>query len=159
MRAVIQRVSRACVRVEGVERGAIDRGLVVLVGAAHQDDAAAAEGLARKVASLRVFSDAQGHINLGLGEVGGAVLAIPQFTLYGDLRRGRRPDFLQAARPEQAAPLFERFCAALVACQVPVARGVFGAHMEVDLVNDGPVTLWIEWPPSRVEPPGETEAP
>ncbi len=146
MRALVQRVTGACVRVEGGVRGRIDRGFVVLVGATHDDTPDAADWLARKIAGLRVFSDAAGQMNLGLSEVGGAVLAVPQFTLYGDTRRGRRPDFLRAARPEHARPLFERFCESLSACGVGVERGVFGARMEVELVNDGPVTLWIEWP-------------
>jgi D-aminoacyl-tRNA deacylase len=146
MRALIQRVSRARVTVAGATRGAIDRGLLVLLGATHGDDEAAADWLARKVAGLRVFADEAGQMNHDLAAAGGRALVVPQFTLYGDARRGRRPDFVAAARPEQAEPLFERFCAALAACGVAVERGVFRAHMEVDLVNDGPVTLMIESP-------------
>ena len=146
MRVLVQRVSRASVRVEGRVSGEIGRGLLVLVGATHGDDAAAAQWLARKVAELRVFGDDQGRMNLDVREAGGAVLVVPQFTLYGDARRGRRPDFLRAARPEHAAPLVDQFAVALEALGLSVGRGVFGAHMEVELVNDGPVTLLIESP-------------
>lgn len=146
MRALIQRVSRAAVRVDGRVTGAIEHGLLVLVGATHDDGPEQVDGLARKVASLRVFADPAGHMNLDLHEVAGAVLVVPQFTLYGDARRGRRPDFVQAARPEHAEPLFERFCETLAAAGVTVRRGVFRAHMEVELVNDGPVTLMLESP-------------
>lgn len=144
MRALVQRVSRAAVRVDGRVAGEIARGLLVLLGVTHADRAAEAEWLAKKVAGLRVFEDEGGHMNRALHEVSGAVLAVPQFTLYGEAARGRRPDFVAAARPEAAEPLFEAFCAALAAEGVPVARGVFRAHMEVELVNDGPVTLMLE---------------
>jgi D-tyrosyl-tRNA(Tyr) deacylase len=146
MRALVQRVTRARVTVDGATRGAIERGLLVLLGATHADDDAAAAWLAQKVAGLRVFADGAGQMNLDLAAAGGRALVVPQFTLYGDARRGRRPDFIAAARPEQAEPLFERFCEALAACGVAVERGVFRAHMEVELVNDGPVTLMIESP-------------
>ncbi len=146
MRALIQRVARAEVRVAGRVVGAIGPGLLVLLGATHGDDDGAADWLARKIATLRVFADDEGHMNRDVLETGGAALVVPQFTLYGDARRGRRPDFLGAARPEQAEPLFERFCASLAALHVPVARGVFRATMEVELVNDGPVTLCIDSP-------------
>lgn len=139
-------MSRARVRVAGEIRGEIAVGLLVLLGVTHDDDAAAADWLARRVAGLRVFPDDQGHMNRDVREVGGAALVVPQFTLYGDARHGRRPDFVQAARPEIAEPLFERFCASLAAERVPVGRGVFRAAMEVELVNDGPVTLMIETP-------------
>lgn len=144
MRALVQRVTRARVSVEGRVTGAIERGLLILLGATHGDGEGEADWLAKKVAGLRVFADASGHMNLDLAGVHGRALVVPQFTLYGDARRGRRPDFIAAARPEQAGPLFERFCAALAAAGVPVERGVFRAHMEVELVNDGPVTLMIE---------------
>ena len=144
MRALLQRVSRAAVRVEGRLAGEIARGYLVLLGVTHADRAADAEWLARKVAGLRVFEDEAGQMNRGLSDVNGAVLVVPQFTLYGDAAHGRRPDFLAAARPEAAEPLFEAFCAALAAEGVPVSRGVFRAHMEVELVNDGPVTLMLE---------------
>lgn len=146
MRALVQRVSRARVTVEGSEARAIGRGLVVLLGAGRGDASGDATWLARKIASLRVFADDEKLMNRSVGEVGGAALVVPQFTLYGDARRGRRPDFTAAARPELAEPLFEEFCAALAAEGIPVARGVFRAHMDVELVNDGPVTLWIESP-------------
>lgn len=146
MRALVQRVSRASVRVEAGTSGSIERGLLVLLGAAHADGAPQADWLAGKVAGLRVFADGEGRMNLDVREAGGAVLVVPQFTLYGDARRGRRPDFTAAARPEAAAPLVERFCAALAAAGVRVERGVFRAHMQVELVNDGPVTLMVETP-------------
>jgi D-tyrosyl-tRNA(Tyr) deacylase len=148
MRALIQRVTRARVTVEGRETGAIDRGLLVLLGAAPSDRVAEADWMARKIAGLRVFADAAGHMNLDLAAVGGRALVVPQFTLYGDARRGRRPDFIGAAPPEQAEPLFERFCASLADAGIAVERGVFRAHMTVELVNDGPVTLMIESPPA-----------
>ena len=146
MKALIQRVARAQVRVEGRIRGEIGRGLLVLVGATHDDGAADAAWLARKVAGLRVFGDAAGLMNLDVQQAGGGVLVVPQFTLYGDARRGRRPDFTRAARPDHAEPLIERFCAELAHAGVSVERGVFRAHMEVELVNDGPVTLCLESP-------------
>ena len=131
---------------QGRVAGEIGPGLLVLLGAAHADGEEQAAWLARKLAGLRVFGDAEGLMNLDVRQAGGAALVVPQFTLYGDARRGRRPDFTGAARPEQAEPLFERFCALLAAQGVPVERGVFGAHMAVELVNDGPVTLLIETP-------------
>jgi len=146
MRAIVQRVTRAQVRVEGDVAGEIGRGLLVLLGATHRDVAEDADWLARKVAGLRVFDDGEGRMNLDLGGVGGGALVVPQFTLYADTRRGRRPDFVAAAQPDRALPLFERFCATLAGEGVPVARGVFRAHMEVELVNDGPVTLMLESP-------------
>lgn len=146
MRALVQRVARARVSVAGRVAGAIDRGLLVLLGATHADRPADAEWLARKVAGLRVFADGAGQMNLDLAAAGGRALVVPQFTLYGDARRGRRPDFLAAARPEQAEPLFEQFCAALAGEGIGVERGVFRAHMEVELLNDGPVTLMVESP-------------
>ena len=153
MRALVQRVLRARVTVEGRASGEIGAGLVVLLGATHEDREADADWTARKVAGLRVFADEKGLMNRDVREAGGAILAVPQFTLYGDARRGRRPDFVRAARPEHAEPLFERFCAALASERVPVARGVFRAHMEVELVNDGPVSLMIESPPAGAHEP------
>jgi len=144
----VQRVARARVTVAGRISGEIGRGLLVLVGAHRADAATDADWLARKVAGLRIFNDDAGLMNRDLREVGGHVLAVPQFTLYGDARKGRRPSFVDSARPEHAEPLFERFCATLAAEGVPVARGVFRAHMEVELVNEGPVTLLLESPPS-----------
>jgi len=154
MRALVQRVSRASVRVDGVATGAIERGYLVMVGATHDDRPADADWLARKVAGLRLFADDAGHMNRDLAAVGGRVLAVPQFTLYGDARRGRRPDFVRAARPEPAHALFEHFCRSLAAKGVAVERGVFQAHMEVSLVNDGPVTLMLESP--AADAPEET---
>lgn len=152
MRALVQRVTRARVAVAGGPRGEIGTGLLVLLGAAPGDGEAEAAWLARKVAGLRVFADDAGHMNRDVREAGGAVLVVPQFTLYGDARRGRRPDFTGAARPEVAQPLFERFCELVGGHGIPVARGVFGAHMEVELVNDGPVTLMIEAPAGAARP-------
>ena len=146
MRALVQRVSRASVRVGGEVTGAIEGGLLVLLGATHADGEAAAAWLAGKVAGLRVFADTEGKMNLDVREAGGACLVVPQFTLYGDARHGRRPEFTAAARPEQAEPLVERFCAELRAAGVRVERGVFRAHMAVELINDGPITLMIETP-------------
>jgi D-tyrosyl-tRNA(Tyr) deacylase len=151
MRALVQRVARARVTVGGRVSGEIGPGLVVLLGATHEDNSADADWTARKVAGLRVFADAEGLMNRDVREAGGGILAIPQFTLYGETRRGRRPDFVRAARPEHAEPLFERFCTALEEEKVKVARGVFRAHMEVELTNDGPVTLMVE-SPRVVEP-------
>ena len=146
MRALVQRVTSASVRVEGRVTGVIERGYLVLVGATHDDTVADAEWLAHKIAGLRLFSDDAGHMNHDLAETGGRVLAVPQFTLYGDARRGRRPDFVQAARPEPARALFGHFCLTLAGAGVAVERGVFGADMEVSLVNDGPVTFVIDTP-------------
>lgn len=146
MRALVQRVERASVTAGAGVSGRIGHGLLVLLGATHADGAAEAAWLAAKVAGLRVFADAEGRMNRDVREAGGAVLVVPQFTLYGDARRGRRPDFTAAARPEHAEPLVERFCAALAAEGVRVERGVFRAHMAVELVNDGPVTLMVETP-------------
>ncbi len=144
MRAVIQRVSSAQVTVDARVVGQIERGFLVLVGITHNDGEAEAQTLARKIAGLRVFEDADGKMNLGLAEIAGAVLAVSQFTLYGDVRKGRRPSFTDAARPEQAEPLYQRFCQLLAAEGVAVAQGVFQAHMEIALVNDGPVTIWLD---------------
>ena len=146
MRALIQRVSRAEVRVGGQATGAIGAGLLVLVGATHHDGEADADWIARKVAELRILPDPAGRMNLSLLETGGAVLLVPQFTLYGDARRGRRPEFVQAAKPELAGALVERVAARLIGLGLSVERGAFGEHMEVELVNDGPVTLWLESP-------------
>ena len=142
----MQRVARARCTVEGRVTGEIGAGLLVLLGVANEDETAEAEWLAQKVAALRIFNDEARHMNRDVREVGGAFLVIPQFTLYGDARRGRRPDFTRAARPEHAAPLFEQFCTALAGTGIGVARGVFQAHMEIELVNDGPVTLMVETP-------------
>ena len=153
MRALIQRVSRAEVRVAGQVAGAIGAGFVVLLAATHEDGEAAADWMARKIAELRILPDAEGRMNLSLLETRGAVLLVPQFTLYGDARRGRRPEFVRAAKPEHASALVDRVAARLAGYGLAVERGVFGAHMEVELVNDGPVTLWLESPDPL--PPGE----
>lgn len=142
----MQRVNRASVSVEGEVRGRIDRGLLVLVGVTHSDRERDADWIARRVAGLRVFPEGDSPMHRDVREVGGRCLVVPQFTLYGDTRRGRRPDWIAAARPEYAAPLVDRFCATLVTEGVPVERGVFQAHMRVELENDGPVTLLVESP-------------
>jgi D-tyrosyl-tRNA(Tyr) deacylase len=139
MRALVQRVSEASVTVEGERVSAIGPGLVVLLGIAHDDTEAVADRLADKVAALRIFADAEGRMNEPLGER--AVLVVSQFTLYGDARRGNRPSYVAAARPERAEPLYERFRERLGA-----QGGRFGAHMQVALVNDGPVTILLETP-------------
>jgi D-tyrosyl-tRNA(Tyr) deacylase len=144
VRAVVQRVSRAEVRVEGRATGRIGRGLAVLLGVARDDGEADAHQLAGKVAALRVFEDGAGKMNLALGEVGGGVLVVSQFTLLGDARKGNRPSFVEAAPPEAANALYERFCAALAEKGIAVATGVFRATMEVELVNDGPVTILLD---------------
>ena len=137
MRALVQRVSRAAVRVEGAEVASIGPGLLVLLGVTHDDGEAQADRLADKIRALRVFPDEEGRMNEPLGDR--EVLCVSQFTLYGDARKGNRPAYVAAARPEHAEPLYERFCERLGA-----RRGVFGARMAVELVNDGPVTLMLE---------------
>ena len=137
MRALVQRVERAAVRVEGAEVAAIGPGLLVLLGVTHEDGEAQADRLADKVRALRVFPDADDRMNEALGDR--ETLCVSQFTLYGDTRKGNRPAYVAAARPEHAEPLYERFCERLGA-----RRGVFGAQMAVELVNDGPVTLMLE---------------
>jgi D-tyrosyl-tRNA(Tyr) deacylase len=144
MRAVVQRVSRASVRVDSKTVGEIGSGLVVLLGVATEDTPEAAEYIAEKVASLRIFPDAEGKMNLSISDFRGDVLAVSQFTLFGDVRRGRRPSFIGAARPEHAVPLYDRFVQLLRARGLRVECGIFGAMMEVDLVNDGPVTILID---------------
>ena len=144
MRALIQRVTEARVRVAGDVVGEIGPGLCVLVGVTHGDDQDSARRLAQKVWQLRIFDDAGGVMNLGLHDAGGAALVVSQFTLYADTRKGRRPSWNEAARPEYAAPLVDAFVAALREFGASVATGAFGAHMAVELVNDGPVTLLLE---------------
>ena len=144
MRAVVQRVSRAAVRVERKTVGEIGPGLMVLVGVSGADTAESAASLAEKVATLRIFPDEAGKMNRSVGEIGGAVLAVSQFTLFGDVRRGRRPSFIAAAPPEVAEPLYEKFLEALRGYGLHVESGVFRAMMEVELVNDGPVTILID---------------
>ena len=144
MRIVLQRVSAASVTIAGRTVGRIDRGFCLLLGVTHGDTAAEADWLADKVAGLRLFNDADGKMNLGLAEVGGSVLVVSQFTLYGDAAKGRRPSFIDAARPEEAVPLYQAFIAALRARGLAVETGEFGAAMVVDIQNDGPVTLILE---------------
>jgi D-aminoacyl-tRNA deacylase len=144
MRACIQRVSEAHVTVGGSETGRVGRGLVVLLGVGHDDGDAEVNWLVEKVVGLRIFEDDAGKMNRSLAEVGGAMLVISQFTLYGDCRRGRRPSFTDAAPPELAEGLYESFVAAVRRANIEVATGQFREHMMVSLVNDGPVTLWID---------------
>jgi D-tyrosyl-tRNA(Tyr) deacylase len=139
MRALVQRVTRAAVRVDGEVVGAIDEGMLVLLGVTHDDDEALCDRLADKVRALRIFPDTEGRMNEPLGQR--AVLVVSQFTLYGDARRGNRPSYVAAARPELAQPLYERF-----ADRLDAQRGIFGAMMAVELVNDGPVTILLEVP-------------
>ena len=144
MRAVVQRVSEASVTVDGRTVGAIGRGFLVLLGVTHVDGEAEAVWLARKIAGLRIFEDEAGKFNRSLADVDGAVLVVSQFTLYGDARKGRRPSFTEAARPEHAGPLCDLFVDLLRAEGVAVETGIFGAMMAVHLVNDGPVTLLLD---------------
>ena len=144
MRAVVQRVSRASVEVEGKIVGQIDRGLLVLLGVAKTDDEADADYLAEKIAGLRIFEDSDGKMNLSVKEVHGAVLAVSQFTLFGDVRRGKRPSFDSAAPPDLARHLYEHFVERLRAHGLPCETGVFQAMMNVSLVNDGPVTILLD---------------
>ncbi|HET7677608.1 MAG TPA: D-aminoacyl-tRNA deacylase [Candidatus Limnocylindrales bacterium] len=144
MRLLLQRVTRAEVRVEGRAVGRIGPGLVVLVGVGHDDTPETARGLARKVAELRIFRDEAGLTNRSLLDVSGEALVVSQFTLYADARKGRRPSFIAAAPPELGETLYGVFADALGACGTRVERGVFGAEMEVELVNDGPMTIWLD---------------
>ncbi|HSB54896.1 MAG TPA: D-aminoacyl-tRNA deacylase [Gemmatimonadales bacterium] len=144
MRVVLQRVTEASVTIEGRVAGAIERGFCLLVGFTHSDTAAEVDWMAEKVTGLRLFSDAEGKMNLGLAEVGGGLLVVSQFTLYGDAAKGRRPSFIDAARPEVAIPLYERFLAGLRSRGLTVAAGEFGADMLVKIHNDGPVTLILD---------------
>jgi len=144
MRAVVQRVSRARVTVEGRVTGEIGAGLMILLGVGREDSAAVAASLAEKVANLRIFEDEQGKMNRSLLEVKGAALVVSQFTLYGDARGQRRPSFISAAAPEQAAALYEEFNRALRGLGVTVATGIFQAMMSVELVNEGPVTILLD---------------
>jgi D-aminoacyl-tRNA deacylase len=144
MRTVVQRVSHARVLTRSEVAGEIGEGLAVLVGVTHDDTEADAMAIARKLVGLRIFPDDDGMMNRSVLDVGGSVLVISQFTLYGDVRKGRRPSFVAAARPERAEPLVDLVASAIMAEGVPVATGRFGAHMEVELVNRGPVTIVIE---------------
>jgi D-tyrosyl-tRNA(Tyr) deacylase len=144
MRAVVQRVSRAQVRVDGASTGAVERGLLVLLGVARGDGPDDARAMADKLAALRIFEDPDGKMNLSVAEVGGGLLVVSQFTLLGDARKGNRPGFTEAAPPEEANALYQSVCDQLRAKGLPVAQGVFRAHMEVELVNDGPVTILLD---------------
>ena len=144
MRLLLQRVTQAHVSVSSQVVGSIGAGLVILVGVGHDDTAAVAVALAHKAVDLRIFRDDEGKTNRSLIDVGGAVLAISQFTLFADTRKGRRPSFIDAAPPELGNELYERFCAAVEERGVKVARGIFGAEMQVELVNDGPMTIWLD---------------
>ena len=144
MRAVVQRAARGAVRVDGVVVGEIGRGLVVLLGVEAGDTEDDVRWMADKVAALRIFEDDAGKMNRAVGDVGGGVLVVSQFTLLGDARKGNRPSFVAAAPPELANDLYEKACAAIALKGVPVAKGVFRAHMEVEIVNEGPVTILLD---------------
>jgi D-tyrosyl-tRNA(Tyr) deacylase len=145
MRAVIQRVTRASVTVNDSVIGAIERGLLVLLGVTHEDTTAEADWMAEKIAALRIFPDEEGKLNRSVVDISGSVLVVSQFTLYGDARKGTRPSFIEAARPDVAIPLYDHVVASLKEV-VPVATGEFGAMMDVSLINDGPVTIILERP-------------
>jgi len=144
MRAVVQRVSRASVKVNGEFIGQISEGLLVLLGVAQEDVESDADYLAAKIAGLRIFEDREGKMNRSVAEIGGAVLAVSQFTLFGDVRRGKRPSFDAAARPERAQALYDYFVACLRALGLPCETGRFQEMMEVELVNQGPVTILLD---------------
>ncbi len=144
MRALIQRVSKASVVVDGETIASIKKGLLILLGVGHQDGEAQAQFLAEKIANLRIFEDEQGKTNLSALDVKGEAIVVSQFTLYADTRKGRRPSFLDAALPNVAEPLVERFVELLSAQGIPTQTGKFGAHMEVEIHNHGPVTIWLE---------------
>ncbi len=144
MRALIQRVSAAAVRTDGAEVVRIGRGLLILLGVKAGEPSGSSERMAERCAGLRIFEDEQGKMNRSVREIGGEALVVSQFTLYADTSRGRRPGFEPAARPEEAEPVYERFCEALLSQGVPTRRGVFGAKMEIDLTNQGPATFLLE---------------
>jgi D-tyrosyl-tRNA(Tyr) deacylase len=144
VRALLQRVIRAEVRVDDRVVGSVGRGLLVLLGVGHADDEAVADGLARRITELRIFEDEEGRTNRSIVEVGGSVLLVSQFTLYADTRRGRRPGFTDAAPPDRARALWLRVAERLRGLEVPTELGEFGASMEVELVNDGPFTIWLD---------------
>lgn len=144
MRALLQRVSQASVTVEGKKVSSIGQGFLVLLGVTHTDTNQEVETLAQKIVKLRVFSDEQGKMNKTITDINGSVLVVSQFTLYADCKKGNRPGFSQAAPPELADKLYQEFIAVLQKHQIPTAQGIFGAHMEVNLLNDGPVTLILE---------------
>lgn len=144
MRALLQRVSQASVTVDGKIVGEIGQGLLVLLGVGHDDGEAQVKTLVNKIVNMRIFEDEEGKMNRSLLDIGGSALVVSQFTLYADIRKGRRPSFIDAAHPTVAEPLVERFKEAVAAYDIPVAGGVFGADMDVALINDGPITIWID---------------
>lgn len=144
MRAIVTKVTRASVTIDGTVRGSIGTGFLILLGVTHEDTEAQAKKLADKITSLRIFEDENGKMNRGLEDVAGSLLVVSQFTLYGNCKRGRRPDFLAAARPETAIPLYEAFLSFCRETGFPVETGVFGADMKVESVNDGPLTLILD---------------
>lgn len=152
MRVVIQRCKQAAVTVNGDTVGQIGKGLMVLVGVTHGDTVEDAQYLAGKVAGIRIFEDEAGKMNLGISNIGGEVLSVSQFTLYGDSRKGKRPSFIEAARPDEAIPVYEAFNKALEQHGLTVATGIFGADMDVSLTNWGPVTLIIDSPTKNANP-------
>lgn len=158
MRAVVIRVSRASITIDGEPGGSMGRGFVVLIGVKNGDTADDAQYLAKKCAELRVFEDENGKINKGLADIGGAILAVSNFTLYADCSHGRRPDLFHAARPETAIPVYEAFLAALRARGVPLLTGKFGADMQIDHINDGPVTLILDTEQMRTSTGTEAHA-
>ena len=145
MRAVVQRVKRGSVQVDGKSIAAIGHGYVILLGVGPADTDAIAAALAKKISLLRVFEDEQGKMNWSIQDIGGQALVVSQFTLYADTSRGNRPSFINAAAPEIASPLVQRFAAHLASSGIPVQQGEFGAHMLVEIENDGPVTIWFEF--------------
>lgn len=144
MRILIQRVSEASVTIKGTVHGKIDQGLLLLLGIEHDDKQEDIDWLVKKVSQLRIFSDAEGKMNLSVQDVNGSALVISQFTLHASTKKGNRPSYIRAARPEVAIPLYEQFIQSLSAQNVPVETGEFGADMKVQLANDGPVTIWID---------------
>jgi D-tyrosyl-tRNA(Tyr) deacylase len=144
MRVLVQRVSEAAVIIEGNVHGAIEQGLLLLIGIENEDTLDDAEWLAKKVAQMRIFSDDEGKMNLSVKDINGRILVISQFTLHASTKKGNRPSYIKAARPEIAIPLYEGFIQALTTHQLSVATGKFGADMQVHLINDGPVTIWID---------------
>jgi D-tyrosyl-tRNA(Tyr) deacylase len=144
MKTVIQRVTQASVTIDGKINGKIDKGLMILIGIGADDTEAQADWTAQKIANMRIFEDDGQHMNLSIKDVGGEILAISQFTLYADCRKGNRPNFMEAGRPEMAEPLYEYLCDALRRHDIHVETGIFGADMQVSLINDGPVTIILE---------------
>ncbi len=145
MKAVLQRVSHSSVSVDGQEISSIGKGLLILLGIENKDTSESAASLCKKIANLRIFEDAQGKMNLSILDIKGDALVVSQFTLMADTKKGNRPSFINAAPPEIAEPLVELFCQQLGQLGIPVRQGIFGAHMLIDLVNDGPVTILLEY--------------